>query len=363
MNKIPFYPLFVLLKQIIKYGPVQFKRVHIILGIAFRFLLLEPFRLAEILLFERKIKRHKLLADPVFIIGHWRSGTSHLQELMVQDSRHATLTLFEFLFSDNSIMTVRWLKPILNKFCSIFQIQYGFQRKIMSFDYAAEMDPALCSSCSTEAYTWGHIFPRKFKEIVDSLILNTSPLQRERWGNQLKYHIQKTSYLNNGKRVIVKAPGYTARVSEIKELYPKAKFIYIHRDPLKVYHSTKYLWNVILKQNSFQIITAQQLQENILYGYNKLLTTYLQNRDCLSGNQLVELSLKDLNLCPYETIQRAYEKLELGSAPLKDIRLYLADIPIPKAQSYVTTPEEMALIESQWKFSFEAWPNDLSNVE
>lgn len=45
------------------------------------FALLQRFRLG------RAIDETKLADDPVFVIGHWRSGTTYLHELLVRDER------------------------------------------------------------------------------------------------------------------------------------------------------------------------------------------------------------------------------------------------------------------------------------
>ena len=44
--------------------------------------------LVQHVLFGRKIERTKIDDDPIFVIGHWRSGTTLLHELLVLDPRH-----------------------------------------------------------------------------------------------------------------------------------------------------------------------------------------------------------------------------------------------------------------------------------
>ena len=44
--------------------------------------------LIQIALMGRKIDRTKIEADPIFVIGHWRSGTTLLHELLALDPRH-----------------------------------------------------------------------------------------------------------------------------------------------------------------------------------------------------------------------------------------------------------------------------------
>ena len=43
--------------------------------------------LLQTVLLGRKINRTKLADDPIFVIGHWRSGTTLLHELLVLDPR------------------------------------------------------------------------------------------------------------------------------------------------------------------------------------------------------------------------------------------------------------------------------------
>ena len=46
-----------------------------------------PFSAAERLLIERRLPSKEDLPPPVFILGHWRSGTTHLYNIMCQSGR------------------------------------------------------------------------------------------------------------------------------------------------------------------------------------------------------------------------------------------------------------------------------------
>ena len=46
-------------------------------------------RLVQTLVFGRRIARTEITETPIFIVGHWRSGTTMLHELLVLDPRHA----------------------------------------------------------------------------------------------------------------------------------------------------------------------------------------------------------------------------------------------------------------------------------
>ena len=40
-----------------------------------------------------------------------------------------------------------------------------------------------------------------------------------------------------GKPLVIKSPVHTARVALLLKLFPRAKFIYLHRNPLQVFQS------------------------------------------------------------------------------------------------------------------------------
>jgi hypothetical protein len=66
-----------------------------------------PFQLFEYFYFRNKVRKFKFKKPPVFIIGHWRSGTTHLHNLLCQDPNHGYLTTYQSVFPNN--MMSKWL--------------------------------------------------------------------------------------------------------------------------------------------------------------------------------------------------------------------------------------------------------------
>jgi len=62
----------------------------------------------------RRIRAAKIDQPPVFIIGHWRSGTTYLHELMVRDERFAFPTTYECFAPHHFLSSRRWA-PFLMK--------------------------------------------------------------------------------------------------------------------------------------------------------------------------------------------------------------------------------------------------------
>lgn len=318
---IPFYPLFVFLWQSILMGGVSFRRIPLFLVYLLRFILMEPLRIVEILLYERRIQRHVLKEDPIFILGHWRSGTSHVQNLLQKDSKFGTLTLYRMLFSDHFIWTEPWLLPILNRLSNIFRLRYSFQRTTLDFKLSGEFDTALCSLGSTEAYTWAHLFPKNYQRWMNKHVFVEGAASDL---SDYDYIIRKVSFQAKNKRIIVKSPGDTARIQALLKRYPNASFIYLWRDSYDVYHSSMYLWKAIQRENSLQHLTPKEISELVLWTYPLVLENYERGKAFIPKRQLFEVSFDDLHDNTENVLQKAYDQLFFGDFDPSDFATFLS---------------------------------------
>src|SRR5437764_13792212 len=79
---------------------------------AFLISLITPFNtvmsLAQRLKYGRRIDETPLEQPPVFIIGHWRSGTTYLHELLELDDRFTTPNTYQ-CFAPRHFLMTEWL--------------------------------------------------------------------------------------------------------------------------------------------------------------------------------------------------------------------------------------------------------------
>ena len=54
--------------------------------------------------------------EPVFVIGHWRSGTTHLHYLLSQDNQFSYLEAFQAFFFRVAFVSKTFMRPLLNYF-------------------------------------------------------------------------------------------------------------------------------------------------------------------------------------------------------------------------------------------------------
>lgn len=355
ISRNPFSPLVTLLRAVAHNGGVSLLRVHILLLLTLRYTLLEPLRLLQRAQYDRLLDAHPLQQDPIFVLGHWRSGTSYLQKLLGQDPRFATSTLFHSLFSDISLVSKPWLPPILDRLSRWLRVPFSIQRRaVLQMDIPAEGDVGLLCQMSPHSYTWGHIFPRNFPQWRDRLVTDPTPQQAQDWLDALDRFMRQIAAAHPGRRVVMKSPGDTARLSWLAQRYPDARFVYIHRDPIAVFHSNRYLWQVIRREYSLQTISDAAVDEIILETYPRLLARYLEQRDAVSADRLVEVQYADLRDRPVAEMERIYATLHLGDVPpaLKDT---LSTSPRYRQQTYTTPPPLEARIREAWAVGFTEW--------
>jgi hypothetical protein len=65
--------------------------------------------------YSSKINKTKISHPPVFIIGHWRSGTTYLHEILSQDPQFCYVSLWNTLLPD-SFLILEPIKKFLMRF-------------------------------------------------------------------------------------------------------------------------------------------------------------------------------------------------------------------------------------------------------
>ena len=317
LRYIPFYPLIILTAQLIFNKGCSFSKLPLIIIVYLRYLILEPFRLGEIIIYERKIRKFPL-DKIIFVIGHWRSGTTHLQHLLSLDENHTTSSVYQFLFADNFILTEKWLKPPLNFLCRIFKIPYSFQRMPLDLNLPGELESAMCGFCSLHSYAWGHIFPKNCMYWMNKYLFDPKKNNLENWLDDYEFLIKKFSYASGGKIMIVKSPGDTARILALSKRFPNSKFIHISRNKKEVITSTSYFWEVIQKEISFQKINQEEINQIIDSTYEDLIKKFNDQKHKVH-NSLIEIEFEKLIKNPIEEISKIYSIYDLGTPDIQNI--------------------------------------------
>ena len=116
-------------------------------------------------LYSRRVEATPMVDDPLFVIGHWRSGTTLLHELLTLDERFARPNTFQCFNPLTFLLNEWWLKPVT---APLLPKRRPMDNMEMGYNVAQEDEFALMSMglpC-----TYRHIaFPRSPTRHLDYL--------------------------------------------------------------------------------------------------------------------------------------------------------------------------------------------------
>lgn len=284
-----------------------------------------PLQFIQRILFAKKVDNIKLSEDPVFILGHWRSGTTHLHYTMAKDERLGFLNNYQAYVFNLALLSKSRVRRMTRRFFPDTRPQDNV--KISPDDPAEEEQPLSCFSTRTGIHTF--FFPQNGSYFEKyNLFKNISDVEKQAWQTDYQTVVKGIAYYNQNKPLLLKNPHNTGRVKELLELYPKAKFVFIHRNPYDVYRSTMHLFNSLVHTQYLQEINQDELHHTVIKNFKSTLDKYLDERHLIPKGQLVEISFDELESDGFETIKRIYQALEmkLSDSSRAAIKSYLSDI-------------------------------------
>jgi hypothetical protein len=311
--------------------------------------------------YKRKLNRYQPKHPPLYILGHWRSGTSFLQSLLGEAPHFVYHTKFQTFFPESFLITEKTIKQpatsLLQSFGLIDSWHNGIAHNFSSLDTSSEIEISMMTEGKPFSFHWGQVFPKSWKYYFDKYLFwdNIEEPEEISWKNHVKYLNKKVNFVNPKKQLIVKNPGDTPRVKPILDIYPDAKFIFVHRNPYEVFYSSVKLWKKILNNLSLQEISIDEIKDAIIYTYKRVHSIYLEQRELIPEDNLVEIAYEDLRDEPMKTVQKIYKGLGFKkfSEAEQAFKNYLNDIThTPSDYTYET--EDIERINQEWDFIFYA---------
>ncbi|MBN2307352.1 MAG: sulfotransferase, partial [Candidatus Hydrogenedentes bacterium] len=286
-------------------------------------MLLAPLRAVERLWFGRRVRATDIAHPPLFIVGHWRTGTTHLHNLLAQDPGLAFVSTFQTLSPASFLTGLSTLRPLIARHVPDTR---HMDNMPLSVDSPQEEEFALCNLTPYSFYV-GWYFPRQMRELFHNYVLfdGASSQAREEWAEVYLGVLKKATLRARGKRLVLKNPVNTGRIRALLDLFPDAKFIHIYRSPYRVFKSTQRLHRTTFDMVGLQDIADGEIERNVLDFYRALMTRFFEDKALIPEGNLVELRFEDLEHRPMEELARLYDELALPgwAAAYPRIRAYL----------------------------------------
>lgn len=268
-----------------------------------------PFRMYERLRFGRAIAAQPLDPPPVFIIGHWRSGTTNMHNHLLRDPQFGHLSFLHcqapWAFLAAEPLAQRLFAKFAPKTRPMDNVEFGLNEP-MSEDFAL-------GAMTDLTHYHSYYFPRHGDSIFRRTILfeGLSDAELERWQQTYRYLLQKVAVANGGKQLLLKNPAHSGRLPTILKMFPNARFIHVYRNPFVVIASTLKLMDRFLHLLALQRHDWESVRDACLVRYQLLMERLLRDKELIPRGHLFEVSHEEMTSRPMDVLERAYSHLGL----------------------------------------------------
>ncbi len=287
------------------------------------------------------------LRPPLFLVGHWRSGTTLLHELLALDEHFAAPSTYA-CFNPHQFLLARHHAPTATRL-----VRPTGDVTVSPFSPQEEEFALLCVGATSpyEAF----MFPsalHQFEALCDPDLFEHA--RELRWNDAMTWILKATAYVSGAdKRPLVKSPTNSFRIPRLSALFPGVMFIRLVREPCAVFASTLRLWQSMWERYALAAPLAQEVLIERILETRLTLERRLQSAlRSLPADRVATVRYEDLVADPCHTIELLYGRLALGdpSPLLPKVHAYMARNP-PSAPP--STADWRRLVQARWPELFD----------
>jgi hypothetical protein len=308
--------------------------------------------------YRRQVEKYEIDQPPVFIIGHWRTGTTYLHDLLSCDPAFGYPTTYECFMPNHFLLT----ESVARLGFGLFLPKTRPQDNVaVGVDKPQEDEFALCnmglpSPLLTFALARGGPADMAYLDLRE-----VGETERRQWKEGFLWFIRRVAFRQN-KRLILKSPTHTARLRTLIELFPDARFIYLARNPLSVFPSTMHLWKAMNSTQGLQNPAYDDpwLEDFVLDTFMHMYRRYEEDRDLIPSGQLAEIRYEDLVADPKGVLRGLYKQLDLGDFARAEngVDAHLDRTRDYRTNEYALTQEQQRRVQERWGDYFESFGYD-----
>jgi hypothetical protein len=248
---------------------------------------------AERAVFGRALAR-TAAPPPVFVLGHWRSGTTHLHNLLGVDRQFAFPNFYQVLCPHAFLTT----EALAARLVSLLLPERRLMDNVREDIHMPHEDEfALCALAPYSPYL-SMVFPRREADYDRYLTFRgVSREVVEAWKATFLGFVKKLTW-KYGRPLVLKSPAHTGRIPLLLELFPDARFVHIHRNPYAVFQSTRHLHEKASPAFSLQRPQWGDLDERIIRRYRVMYDAFFADRLLIPAGHYHEVGFEDLEKDP-----------------------------------------------------------------
>ncbi len=302
--------------------------------------------IVQAMIYGRRIARTEIEQAPIFVLGHWRSGTTLLHEMLACDPRHTYPNTYACYAPNHFLLTARFLARLLGM---LLPRTRPMDNMALTWKHPQEDEWAICNM-GLPSPDFTILFPNRPPQDQEYLDLRqVAPQARERWKANVLWFL-KCLTVRDPKRIVLKAPPHTARVKILLEMFPDARFVHVVRNPYVIFPSTMHTWRRLYKYQGVQTPRYEGLEEYVFDSFVRMYDAFEQDRELIDPSRFCEVRYEELVSDPVGQMRRVYHGLGLEGFEqvLPAIEEYAEKASGYKTNRYQVPPQLRDQITRRW---------------
>ncbi len=296
--------------------------------------------------FRRQLRQPPQTPPPLFIVGHWRSGTTLLHELLMLDPRFCCPSTYQCFAPGHFLLTEAVLTRLL---AWMMPRKRPMDNVAAGWDRPQEDEFALANMGGPSPYR-RMAFPATSSDQPVALdVTKLPPPEFARWQQTLRQFLARLA-VRDARRPVLKSPPHTARIGVLAEMFPEAKFLHVVRDPFVVFPSTIRLWRSLDEVQGLQVDSGQSLERYVFACFEEMYTAFERDRVALGPDRLYEVKYEDLVADPVAVLEAAYDRLGLEgfTAARPALEAQAQSMKRYRTNTYRHDPRIVAAVADRW---------------
>ncbi|MEQ8769497.1 MAG: sulfotransferase [Phycisphaerales bacterium] len=245
----------------------------------------------------------------VAVVGYYRSGTTHLHYLLSCDRRFTTPRWYQVASPKGWVLgwsVLRWaMLPMTPNRRPQDDVAFGP-------DYPAEDDFALAAWNLSSSLPWRFMFPTR-RDAMRRWQFLEDEAARDRFRRTLAAFCWKLGAITPSRRLLLKSPGHTARVRELKEVFgDRIRFVHIVREPEAVIRSNTRMARQLEGYALESPPRPQDTRRVFVEEYARTDAAAREQLAAIGAGHVAGIRYQDLIADPVGEMERIYAELGLG---------------------------------------------------
>lgn len=264
--------------------------------------------------------RTNAISAPLFVTGMPRSGTTFLHTLLAQDPESAVPRAWQLMYPYPN--AGRILRADLRKLKAELQLSLFrlFSREIGDLHPLAADTPQECTDITAQ------VFQSLRFDSTYRIPSYHNWVRMHGHRDAYRFHRRFLAHLDAqtpGRRWILKSPDHVFALDAIADVYPDARLVFLHRDPVDVLASVLKLTEVLRRPFTHRVDReeiGEQVSAYWVDGSNCMIAAAASG-----ARNILHLHYQDLIVAPLETVRRIYSHrgLSLGGEAEQRMTIWL----------------------------------------